>query len=160
MATFPPDRIAALEAAYGAPSQAGFGSAVFTAHLEPGDDLEDRAKGWYRHFVGDRWDAMGEQAWMGPWKVVHERPVGSTPDIVAELGAIEDRAARSSADMILTVVESPEAARAALAGVYDDQSMTYVGAYALGDGGAMSGILVAGRAASAGTAIFLVFLLD
>jgi hypothetical protein len=35
-----PSYVANLEAAYDAPSQAGFGSAVFAAHMDPATNLE------------------------------------------------------------------------------------------------------------------------
>jgi hypothetical protein len=38
-----PEYVASLEAAYGAPSQAGFGSAVFRAEMGPADE---RRKTW------------------------------------------------------------------------------------------------------------------
>jgi hypothetical protein len=154
------DRLTALEAAYGAPSQAAFGSSVFSEILAPGDSLEQHAGDWYRHFLGDRWTAVGEEVWMGSWKEVHRRPDGAAPDIVAELRAITDPDARVSAPMILDVVEDAERARAALTGAFDDPSLTELRAFNLGDGAAMSGILVAGRAGATGDAVFLVFLLD
>jgi hypothetical protein len=152
--------IAALEAAYGKPSQAAFGSAVFTERLTDADSLEQKALGWYRHFVGDRWTADREAAWMGPWKQVHERAAGTAPDIVAELRAITDQHAANSVPMILDVVEGADQARAALSGVYDDPAMTELRVYDLGDGEAMSGLLIAGRQGASGEAVFLVFLLD
>ena len=67
-----------LEAAYGAPSQEGFGSAVFYERLKASDDLEQAAFAKYRYFVGEQWERFGEDAWMGPWKVVYTRqPVPS-----------------------------------------------------------------------------------
>jgi hypothetical protein len=159
-APVPPDPVAALEAAYGAPSQAAFGSAVFTEQLEADDDLASRAQGWYRIFVGERWAALGEDAWMAPWKQVYERPQGSSPDIVAELRGISDPQARLSVPMILDVVEGAEEARAALSAVYDGPSMTELRVFDIGDGEAMSGLLVAGRRVDDGPAVFLVFLLD
>lgn len=152
--------LAALEAAYGAPSQAAFGSAVFTETLAPGDALDAHAKAWYAHFLGDQWEAAGEATWMGPWKEVHARPAGATPDIVAELRAITDPDARISVPMILDNLDGAEGARAALAAVYDDPAITELRVFTLGDGAAMSGLLVAGRAAATGSATFLVFLLD
>lgn len=154
------ERLAALQGAYGAPSQAGFGSAVFSERLAPSDSLEQHARGWYRHFLGDRWTDVGAEVWLSPWKEVHRRPDGAAPAIVAELRAISDPDAQVSAPMILDVVEDAERAREALAGAYDDPSITELRVFSLGDGAAMSGILVAGRAGATGDAAFLVFLLD
>ena len=155
-----PAYVAALEAAYGAPSQAGFGSAVFYEQLKAADDLDKAALANYRFFVGDLWERYGEEAWMGPWKEVYTRAAGVTPDIVAELRGIEDADAAISAPMILDAVQDAEAARAALSAAFDDPAVTELRVFNLGDGGAMSGILVAARRATAGDATFLVFLLD
>ncbi len=151
--------VGVLEAAYGQPSQAGFGSAVFTERINDGDRLEDKALGWYRHFLGDRWTAETEAAWMGPWQQVYERPRGAKADIVAELQGITDQHAAISVPMILEVVEDADAARAALSAVFDDPAISELKVFDLGDGEAMSGLLVAGRSTT-GDAVFLVFLLD
>ncbi len=87
--TAKPQYVTALEAAYGPPSQAGFGSAVFCEPIGADDSLAD----------------------------------------------------------------------AALAAAFDDPAVTELRVFNLGDGGAMSGILVAARRAT-GDATFLVFLLD
>ena len=155
-----PDYVASLEAAYGAPSQAGFGSAVLYEPMQAGDDLEQAALAKYRYFVGELWERWGEDAWMGPWKEVFARPAGAKPDIVAELRGIEDADAAISAPMILDAVQDAEAARAALSAAFDDSAVTALRVYNLGDGGAMSGILVAARRVATGDATFLVFLLD
>jgi hypothetical protein len=155
-----PDYVVSLEAAYGAPSQAGFGSAVFFEPMQAGDDLEQAALAKYRVFVGELWERWGEDAWMRPWKEVYTRPAGARPDIVAELRSITDVDARNSAPMILDVVQDADQAKAALAAAFDDPAVSELRVFNLGDGGAMSGILVAGRRAAAADATFLVFLLD
>ena len=68
-----PDDVLQLEAAYGAPSQAGFGSAVFYMPFIQAGDLEDAAQFWYKHFVGQSWERYGAAAWMGTWKLVYAR---------------------------------------------------------------------------------------
>ena len=155
-----PAAVTALEAAYGAPSQAGFGSAVFHEPMAAGDDLTEAALAKYKYFVGEPWERYGEDAWMGPWKEVYARPAGAKADIVAELRGIADADAQISVPMILDNIDDAENARTALAAVYDDPGMTDLRVFNLGDGEAMSGILVAGRRAQAGDAVFLVFLLD
>ena len=155
-----PAYVAGLEASYGPPSQAGFGSAVFYEPLAADDSLTDAALAKYKTFTGELWERWGEEAWMGPWKEVYARPAGAKPDIVAELRGITDIDARNSAPMILDVVQDAEQAKAALAAAFDDPAVTELRVFNLGDGGAMSGILVAGRRAAAGDATFLVFLLD
>ncbi len=154
-----PEPVAALQAAYGAPSQAAFGSAVFYDPQTGEVDLEALALDKYKYFVGDLWTEYGEAAWMGPWRQVYARPAGATPDIVAELRAIDDPDASLSVPMILEAVDEADQARVALAAVYDDPAMSEVAVYTIGDDGAMSGLLVAGRRTT-GDAVFLVFLLD
>lgn len=155
-----PAYVTVLEAAYGAPNQAGFGSAVFYDPIGAGDSLTDAALAKYKYFVGDLWERWGEDAWMGPWKEVYARAAGAKPDIVSELRGIADPDASLSAPMILDSVDNAEKARAALAAAYDDPTVTELRVFNLGNGGAMSGLLVAGRRAETGEAIFLVFLLD
>ena len=87
-----PEYVKALEAAYGAPSQAAFGSAVFHEELKASDHLEQAAFAKYKYFVGEQWERFGEAAWKGPWKVVYSRQPGAKHDIVAELRGIADRA--------------------------------------------------------------------
>ncbi len=154
-----PESVAALQAAYGAPSQAAFGSAVFYAPQTGDAELEALALEQYKYFAGDLWTEYGEAAWLGPWRQVYARPAGATPDIVAELRAIDDFDASLSMPMILDNIDGAAQARAALAAVYDDPAMSEVAVYTIGDGGAMSGLLVAGRRTT-GDAVFLVFLLD
>ena len=155
-----PDYVKKLEAAYGAPSQAGFGSAVFYETLQSADDLAKAALGKYRYFVGDLWERYGQEAWKRPWKEVYVRQPGIRPDIVTELRGVDDRDAKPSIPMILEGVAGAEAARAALASAFDDPAVTELRAFNLGDGEAMSGLLVAGRRDADGDTTFLVLLMD
>ena len=123
-------------------------------------DLEQIALEKYRYFVGELWERYDEDAWMGPWKLVYSRPAGAKHDIVTELRGIKDTDAAISVPMILENIADAEKARAALSAAYDDPKMTVLRVYNLGDGGAMSGLLIAGRHNETGEAIFLVFLLD
>ena len=154
-----PEYVANLEAAYGAPSQAAFGSSVFFEPTVATDSLEKLALEKYKYFVGELWERFGEDAWMGPWKQVYARQAGTKPDIVAELRAIKDFDAGLSVPMILDNIEGADKARAALSTAFDDPSVTELLVYNLGDGGAMSGILITGRRSN-GETTFLVFLLD
>ena len=148
-----------LQAVFGPPSQAGFGSAVFAEKISQPQDLEAAAKRAYRHFLGTDWAGAGEAVWMAPWQRVYARPPGLRADIVAELRGIRNPEARSSISMLLDGHDKPGAARQALSAVYDDAGMATVEVYTLGDGAALSGILIAGRARS-GAATLLVFLMD
>jgi hypothetical protein len=154
-----PAYLANLEAAYGVPSQAGFENAVFYADVDPAEDLEKAALEWYQYSVSDLWERYGEDAWMGPWKEVYARKAGAKADIVAELRGITDRDARLSVPMVLDIVENAAAARQALSAAYDDPAVTELCVYNLGDGEAMSGLLLAAQR-DTGEATFLVSLMD
>lgn len=154
-----PSYVETLEGAYGVPSQEGFGSAMFYEEKGAGDSLEEAALAKYKYFVGELWERWGQDAWMGPWKEVYARKAGAKPDIVAELKGISDSDARLSVPVILSVAESAEATRTALSAAYDHPTVTELRVFNLGDGQAMSGLLVAGKRKT-GEATFLVFLAD
>ena len=154
-----PKEVIVLETAYGPPSQNGFGSAVFYEQRAGEGDLEVQALEKYQYFVGELWERYGEDAWLNVWKQVYERQPAAIRDIVAELRAINDPDASLSVQMILDGIQDAQTAREALSAVYDNPSVSELRVYNLGDGGAMSGILVAGKHAN-GDATFLVFLLD
>lgn len=154
-----PGYVTNLESAYGAPSQNAFGSAIFFEQLKDTDKLEEAALQKYKYFVGDIWERFGEDAWMSAWKQVYTRPAGAASDVVAELKGITDLDARMSVPMVLDVVENAEAARQALSAAYDDTAMKELVVFNIGDGGAMSGLIVAGRHSN-GETTFLVFLYD
>jgi hypothetical protein len=154
-----PAAVDALEAAFGPPSQAGFGSAVFYDTLAPDVDLEQAARARYQFFAGDLWVRYGADAWLGPWQRVYTRPPAVPGAIVAELRTLADRDAARSASVLLEGVDAPERAQAVLAAAFDDPAVTELAIFTLGDGGAMAGLLVAGQRQDRG-AVFLVFLLD
>lgn len=158
--TPPPPDYTNLITLYGAPSQAGFGSAVFYDQIEPGTDLESIARRYYQHFVGSLWEQYGESAWMSSWQQVYVRPKGIQSDIVAELKAIADPAAANYVPILL-LTETDDYARAqqALATVFNHPQVTNLSVYAIGDGSAMSGLLLAGSRTSGETTI-LISLLD
>jgi hypothetical protein len=152
-----PAYVVTLENVYGAPSQAGFGSAVFFER--DAGDLEKFARAQYKFFVGKNWEHFGEKTWLRQWKQVYARPANAKHDIVAELNAIADANAKNSVPMILENIENADAARQALAHAFDDTAMSQVLVFNIGDGEAMSGILVAGQRTN-GETTALVFLLD
>ncbi len=143
-----------LTAAYGPPSQAAFGSAVFNEPLTSAQALGDAAQTVYRSFVGDLWTRYGEDAWLGPWRELYARPADAEADVVGELRGLDDAGARSAAEMLLD--NDP----AALAAVFDDPDLSELRVFTIGDGEAMSGLLVAGRRATQEEATFLAFLMD
>jgi hypothetical protein len=154
-----PDYVQDLEKSYGPPSKEGFGGAVFFELVELDDDLEDLAKKYYQHFVGELWERWGEETWMGPWKEVYARESDAKPDIVKELQGIKDRDAANSVPLIIEVSGDAEAAREALSAAYDTPEVTELRVYNIGDGEAMSGLLLTGRREN-GEGTFLAVLMD
>lgn len=156
----PSAAVTALQAIYGQPSQPGFGSAVFADLIQPGTDLEPIALRYYQHFVGTLWEQFGADAWMSAWKQVYVRPHGIQSDIVAELKAIADPLSAQYVPMLLlTETDDQSSAQQALAAVFNDPQVTDLRIYAIGDGAAMSGLLLAGSRTTGETTI-LVSLLD
>ena len=155
-----PTYVAALEAAYGPPSQAGFGSAAFYAPGQSAGNLEATAQAQYQYFVGDLWDRYGADAWLGTWQQVYTRPPGAGRAFVSELRAINDRTAALSVELLLDEVDDPPTAQQALSSAFDDPAVTDLAVFQIGDGAALSGLLVAGRRAATGETVMLVFLLD
>jgi len=153
-----PAFVDSLERSYGPPSRAGFGSAVFWVSGADAS-LEDQARACYRRFVGELWERWGEAAWMGPWREVYARPADAPGDVVSELRALEQGAA-SSANLILDPAGGAEAARAALAAAFDDPAVQALKVFNLGDGEAVSGLLVAARVDPPAGDLFLAFLMD
>jgi len=149
----------ALETVFGPPSQSGFGSAVFSEQVDQAQDLEAAAQRCYRHFLGKQWEQFGEAAWMASWRRVYLREPGGSRSTVAELRAIADPETRLSVNVLLDGHENPGAAIQALSTAYDDAAMENLEVYTLGDGAALSGVLIAGRTRG-GAATFLVFLMD
>lgn len=155
-----PAYVAALEAAYGPPSQAGFGSAVFYAPGQSAGSLEATAQAQYQYFVGDLWDRYGADAWLGTWQQVYSRPPGAGRAIASELRAIDDRTTAQSVELLLDEVDDLLSAQQALSSAFDDPAVTDLSVYTIGDGAALSGILLAARRGAGGETIMLIFLLD
>lgn len=154
-----PGYVVDLEVAYGPPSQEGFGGAVFFESSTEKGDLEDLAKSYYQHFVGDKWEEWGEDTWMAPWKEVYVRKAGTKHDVEKELRGIDDIDATISVPLVLDLPENPAEARKALSAAYDATEVAGLRAYTIGDGEAMSGLLVAGWREN-GETIILVVLMD
>jgi len=151
------DYVAQLQAIYGLPSQAGFGSAVFYESVVQAEELEATALKTYRYFVGDLWERWGEAAWRTPWQVVYQRPSDAPRQIVAEMNEIADSHVAASASMLLTSPDDLKAAQTTLSETYDAATVTELVMYAIGDGSALSGLLVAGRREN-GNVTLLIFL--
>ena len=155
-----PGYVSELEAVFGPPSQAGFGSAVFFDLVPQSDDLAEAALAYYQFFVGEAWAKLGAEAWMGPWQEVYARPIGGERNIVTELGAITDRSAKISTSVFLEGVSDPAGAKSALAVAFDEATVSKLAIYNVGDDAALSGILIAGQRGSLGETTFVTFLLD
>lgn len=154
-----PAYVTALAAAYGPPSQAAFGSAIFY-DSQPPAGLEQAALAKYQYFVGDLWARYGAEAWLGTWQQIYARPQGAERAVVSELRAIKDRSAAQSVELLLDETPDPPAAQQALAAAFDDPAVTELAVYKIGDGAEMAGLLVAARRAATGETIILAFLLD
>lgn len=157
-----PTYLSDLEAIFGAPSQAGFGSAVFFNPwhaMGTEQDLERAARAKYQHFCGEIWQRFGEAHWLATWQQVYARKEDAERDIVTELRSIPANDIRLSASMILDQADPPAKAHQALASAFDDPQVAELCVYRIGDGGAMSGLLIAARRPAEGS-LFLIFLMD
>ena len=154
-----PTYVLKLEEIYGPPSQEAFGTAVFF-EVSKNFDMDDAALEKYRYYVGDLWEQYGEEAWTGPWKQVYNRENDHKGDILQELKAIDDFDARMSIPMFLEGIDDPQKANQALQEAFDDPAVSQLAVYNIGDGGAMSGILIAAFRENSAQATYLIFLMD
>ena len=154
-----PAYLLALEAVFGGPSQEGFGSAVFFMPGPQDAALEETARSCYQHFVGENWEKWGAEAWLGPWRETYRRNRAIRHDIVAELRDIQDPESRLQVRTLLDTIDDTAEAFTALAAAYNDPEMIDLQVYNLGDGDAMTGVLIAGSRKNSDVTI-LAFLLD
>jgi hypothetical protein len=147
-----------LETVFGPPSQSAFGSAVFYEKSIIAD-LKQVSLEKYRYFVGKLWNRYGEDVWMGMWKEVYRRKQNIKNDIVNELKSMTDRDALGSVSIFLDGIESPEDARKALSAAFDDPAVSELTIHNIGDGAAMSGLLITAFRKKK-DATFVIFLLD
>lgn len=153
-----PSFVVLLESQFGPPSQQAFGSSVFY-NPQNMPNLEEEAMLRYRFFLGDAWKRLGEANWLSTWGVVYERNLSSPPDIIQELKTIPDRGVRMSADLLLESQEDAAAAQAALRGAFDQSAIRELKVFKIGDGAAMSGLLIAANIEGEGC-LSLILLLD
>ena len=155
-----PTSVTNLEQIFGGPSQNAFGSAVFyDPDGGPPENLESLALAWYQHFAGKTWEQFGKDNWLANWRLVHARDTGQSKNIVAELQAIADSEAMLSASMLMENHEDSKLAQLALAQCFDNSAVQDLRVYRIGDGQAMSGLLIAARREPVGS-VYLVFLMD
>lgn len=154
------DIIATLQSRFGQPSQAGFGSAVFYSSKAPSTyQIETEALACYRYFLGPTWEKLGEQNWLSTWSMVYERKSDTNTNIVSELKSIADGEVRMSAGLLLENQEDSEVAAAALQSAFDHPAVCELKVFKIGDGAAMSGLLIAANIQEAGC-LSLILLLD
>ena len=155
-----PDYVVELERVYGMPSENAFGSSVFYDAVEMSEgSLEQAAIAKYKHFAGETWERYGEENWMAEWRAIYTRDSNTTQDFVVELRSISDPGARLSVSLLIEKGDHTTEAHAALSKAFDDNSVSELQVYKIGDGDAMSGILIASRRPKAGS-VFLVLLMD
>ncbi len=87
------------------------------------------------------------------------RKAGTRRDVAKEWKGIDAAAASISVPLVLETMEDPDAAVEALSAAYDDPEVTDSRVYSIGDGEAMSGLLLAGRREN-GEVTFLATLMD
>ncbi len=150
-----------LETVFGGPSDAGFGFAVFHVPAANGnsESLEAAAKRIYRQFLGESWDAAGEATWLGSWKVVFQRAGSPPPTIIDGLQSIDDPMVPASVPLLFDALQDPAAARVALTASLDDPQTRTIIVFNIGDGEAMSGLLIAGERDTLDR-VFVVALMD
>ncbi len=154
-----PNWVEELEKIFGRANQAAFGTAVFYEQAGTDDaDLGQLAQKWYQYFCGASWEKFGPDNWLSAWQRVDPNSADAR-SLVEELANLEDPQARQSASTLLDGHEDPAGAKRALSQAYDDPTIEERRIYSLGDGGAMSGIMIAGRR-HGGESAFLAFLLD
>ncbi len=155
-----PEYVVKLEKVYGTASQDVFGSSVYFDPAEnPERSLEKAALAKYQYSMGEKWERFGRENWLGEWSLVYQRATSAERDIVAELRAIQDNGARLSASLLLNNIDNDAEARRALANAFDDMSVSELRIFKIGDGGVMSGVLIAARRPADGT-VFLLILMD
>jgi hypothetical protein len=136
--------IEALEKVYGKPVSTGFGSAVFYDESKQNASLASIALNVYKLFMGEKWNAETESTWMSAWKKVYERSPGNAADILSELNNVKDADAKRSVPLLTELVENAEDGQHALAAAFNHADISQVQVYSVGDGEAMSGLLLCG----------------
>jgi hypothetical protein len=136
--------IEALEKVYGKAGRNGFGSAVFYDASKQDLSLASIALENYKIFIGEKWNAESEAAWMSAWKLVYERNPGMAADILTELYNIKDPDAKRSVPLLTELIENAEQGKLALAAAYNHPDISQVQVFKVGDNAEMSGLLLSG----------------
>ncbi len=170
--------IETLTSLFGPPTQTTLGAAVFTTttsiHAQApcpaqtstpeqtadacDEQLETFAKSKYEYFAGNAWNNLGPEHWLATWARRYERKEKAKADILKELGDVQEPATNLAASQITENHDQPDAARAALQGVFNADEIHTLHLYQIGDTEAITGVLIA--AATADLYIALVFMMD
>ncbi len=154
-----PTWVQELEKSFGGANQTAFGTAVFyQLTIAETVDVEQLARKWYQFFCGPSWEKLGADSWLGTWKRV-DLASNKSRTLLDELANLEDHEARRSAATMLEGHEDPSTAKKVLSQVMDDPAVEERRIYKIGDGGAMSGILIVCQR-NKNEFAFLTFLLD
>lgn len=133
-----------LEKIYGTANSNAFGSAVFYEAIPESKTLEDMALKHYRNFIGAKWTEETEPVWLSGWKNVYVRNPGKEPDILTELDEIDDPAAKIPVPLLTEIITDVEQGRKILAVVFDHPLVKNLMVNLIGDGEALSGIIITG----------------
>ena len=157
-----PALVRELEGVFGAASSAAFGSSVFFECQSSSGyplSLVDASIEKYRSFCGETWARFGEEKWLSGWKELYHRLLGDTSGIVNELRSVKAQPLRSCAAMFLDENEDNDAVHRLLSKAFDGDQVKELRIFALGDGEAMTGFLIAADVNDLGQ-LFLAFLMD
>lgn len=125
--------------------------------------LETTALMIYQKFCGELWNRFGEAAWMSSWEKVYQRDntsrTDSSGDFLSEIRSIRNPAIHGLLPMLIDEIEDSELAKKHLAEAFDSPEVREVAVYSIGDGAAMSGLIVASDRIN-GERICLILLLD
>lgn len=132
----------ALEKIYGPSSAEGWGSAVFAGMAKEGEALAATAQKLYQQFLGEKAKSNFDSVWMPAFKQVLVR--NGAGKVLEDLTKIEDPDAKNSVGLLTDAVEDSAGAQQALSSAYDNADLLEVGAFTIGDGEAMSGIILLG----------------
>jgi hypothetical protein len=134
-----------LEKVFGPASASGFGSAVFSEAATPLISLDSVALKHCKAFLGVKLTPQTEAIWMNEWRRVYVRGRESKAGIQNELLSIADPDAKRSVPLLTELIEDADRARLALSGAFDHPDVQELAVYKLGDGEAMSGIMISAR---------------
>lgn len=135
--------VTALEKVFGKASDAGFGSAVFAEPTGQSSSCDEMALKHYTAFLGPKWTAS-EASWKSGWKKIYARTAGTKGDILTELASLSGAEAKNVTPLLTELIDDAAAAKAALAAAFNHPDVQALSIHHLGDGEAMSGIMISG----------------